>query len=135
MFPWLWFWAPRFDFPLSGNVTQDIATDWFFAGIKPRAGDGEVEQKIFNRYSYGKQLGVIAEVLLSIAEKGYINQQQADKALQQLKDIHNEATALKNEELSTLRDRAVVALNKLQQADPTEMQRVLDGFTKLPAPV
>ena len=135
MFPWLWFWAPKIDFPLSGNVSQDFMTDWFFSGIQSRAGDGKVEQKIFNQFSYGKQLGVIAEVLLSVAEKGYINQDQATKALQQLKEIHSEATAIKNDECIALREQAVTSLNKLKEKDPLELHKILNDFANLPAPV
>ena len=53
MFPWFWIWTPRFDFPLSGNVTQDVATDWFFSGIRSKAGNAALEKAIFNHATYG----------------------------------------------------------------------------------
>jgi hypothetical protein len=65
MFPWLWFFAPQVHYPWSGSVAQQIApdTDWFFGSIRPGAGDARIEQQAFAVASYGKQLGLITEVL------------------------------------------------------------------------
>ena len=67
MFPWLWFWAPQFHFPWSGSVAQQIDPDlgWFFGAIRPGAGDATVEREAFEVASYGKQLGLISEALVS----------------------------------------------------------------------
>ena len=72
MFPWLWFWAPHLQYPLSGSVEQDYKpfTNWgFFGAIKPEAGDGQIEQKIFDVASYGRQLGLITEVIMDLVNK------------------------------------------------------------------
>jgi hypothetical protein len=69
MFPWLWLFAPQVHYPWSGAVAQHIApeTDWFFAGIAPTAGDPRIERQAFEVASYGRQLGLITEVLLDLA--------------------------------------------------------------------
>jgi hypothetical protein len=66
VYPWLWFWAPQLHFPFSGNVAQRIEPDtrWFFQGIDPSAGDPHIEEKAFAVASYGRQLGLITEVLI-----------------------------------------------------------------------
>ena len=71
MFPWLWYWAPQVHFPWSGRVAQQIAPDthWFFGGIRPGAGDARIEEQAFGVASYGKQLGLITEVLLALAQE------------------------------------------------------------------
>lgn len=72
MFPWLWFWSPHLQYPLSGSVEQDYKpfTNWgFFGAIKPEAGDGQIEQKIFDVASYGRQLGLITEVIMNHVEE------------------------------------------------------------------
>ena len=65
MLPWL---QSNFNFPLSGNVNQRIEPDWFFGTIDSEVGDSEVEKEVFLKVaSYGKQIGILTEVLLSIA--------------------------------------------------------------------
>ena len=70
MYPWLWFWAPQLHLPWSGNVAQriDPNTRWFFQGIDPSAGDADIEEKAFSVASYGRQLGLITEILIEVAE-------------------------------------------------------------------
>ena len=71
MYPWLWLWAPQMNLPWSGDVAQEIepTTSWFFRGIRPAAGDAEIEEKAFSIASYGKQLGLITEVLIDVAQQ------------------------------------------------------------------
>ena len=69
MFPWLWHWAPQVHLPWSGDVAQRIApaTHWFFQGIQPGAGHPRIEEEAFDVASYGKQLGLITELLLDLS--------------------------------------------------------------------
>ena len=72
MFPWILFWAPQLYFPWSGSVIQDIdpETTWFPATLTARAGNGRIEKRALNDVaSYGRQLGLITEVLIEIAGK------------------------------------------------------------------
>ena len=72
MYPWLWFWAPQVHLPWSGDVAQriDPTTHWFFQGIRPGAGHARIEEQAFDVASYGKQLGLISELLLDLTEPG-----------------------------------------------------------------
>jgi hypothetical protein len=70
MYPWLWLWAPQVQLPWSGDVTQriDQTTHWFFQGIRPGSGHARIEEQAFDVASYGKQLGLISELLLDLTE-------------------------------------------------------------------
>lgn len=98
MYPWFWVWAPQFQFPFSGRVAQRIQPDtrWFFAGIDPQAGDGKLEQQVHEDIaSYGRQLGLITEVLLGLVGQEGVTAEQAQESLQRLKAIHAEVETLK----------------------------------------
>lgn len=132
MYPWLWFWAPQLNFPFSGSVAQQIEPDtrWFFAGIRPEAGNGEVEQQIFDVASYGRQLGLITEVLLAQTAKDTVPPQQAARSLARLQDVYHEVEAVKRRNSEKLTRSAVAALEKLQASDPAELAQVLSRFSR-----
>lgn len=136
MYPWLWFWAPQFHFPFSGSVAQRIEPDtrWFFAGISPEAGNGEVERQIFDVASYGRQLGLITEVLLSQASKDTIAPEQAAQSLARLKGVYREVEGVKRRNSDKLGRSAVELLEKLQASNPAELARVLARFSE-PTPL
>jgi hypothetical protein len=99
MFPWFWVWAPQFQFPFSGSVMQRIEpdTNWFFAGIRPDAGNGAMEKLIHEDVaSYGRQLGLVTEVLLGLLSKDTVTAEHAAESLERLKEIHHEIEALKS---------------------------------------
>jgi hypothetical protein len=100
MFPWLWFYAPQLHFPWSGAVAQQIAPDthWFFSGIQPGAGDARIEEQAFGVASYGKQLGLITEVLLALAQESPPASAQAQESIDKLKTIQAEIERLKSTE-------------------------------------
>jgi hypothetical protein len=131
MYPWLWFWAPQFHFPFSGGVAQRIEpdTNWFFAGIRPEAGNGDVEQQIFDVASYGRQLGLITEVLLSQSSPGTIARDKAAQSLTQLESVYREVEDVKRRNCDTLARSAVAVLEKLQASNPAELARVLGRFS------
>lgn len=89
MVPWLWFWAPQVHFPWSGSVAQQIApdTDWFFGAIRPDAGDASIEQQAFSVASYGRQLGLITEVLLELAQQAPKASPRAQASIARLQQI------------------------------------------------
>jgi len=132
MYPWFWFWAPQFSFPFSGSVAQRIEPDtrWFFDGIRPEAGSGEVERQIFDVASYGRQLGLITEVLLSQASKDTIEPEQAAQSLARLKSVHSEVESVKRRNCDKLSRSAVAVLEKLQAANPAELAQVLARFSQ-----
>jgi hypothetical protein len=97
MFPWLWLFAPQVHFPWSGSVAQHIApeTDWFFAGIPAAAGDARIERQAFEVASYGRQLGLLTEVLLDLAAQTPPRSAQARASLARLQSIRAEIEGLK----------------------------------------
>jgi hypothetical protein len=100
MYPWLWLWAPHVEFPLSGNVTQDIepVANLFSKSIDPGAGNPKIEQKAFEVASYGQQLGLITEVLIEIAENVLPQKGKGHESLQRLKRIEAAIEKLKASE-------------------------------------
>lgn len=96
MFPWLWQWSPQFHFPLSGSVAQRIDPDAFFGAIPPWAGNGRVEQQAFEEVaSYGRQLGLITELLLDLAAQQPPVTAAGQEAQRRLGEIHARIEALK----------------------------------------
>jgi hypothetical protein len=130
MFPWLWFFAPRIQLPYSGPLSQTVEpnTTWFFGAIPPSAGDGEMERRAFNVASYGRQLGLITEVLLGSIGKDTVAPEQARESLARLKEIYLEIEALKSDRDLSLVDQATAVLEKLRTTDPARLAQVLDRF-------
>ena len=114
MFPWLFNWAPVLHFPWSGEVVQDIRpqTDWFFGQIAAGTGDGQIEKRIFEEVaSYGKQLGVITDVLLE-QTRG-----TESESVAQLRQIVEKVNHIKSTEREHRRQRVRDALLSLKEAD------------------
>ena len=97
MVPCLWLWAPQIHFPWSGSVAQNIepSASWFSDLIKPAAGNPQIEAKAFGIASYGKQLGLITEVLIELSESTAAMTPQAAKSLRRLKQIKADIDAMK----------------------------------------
>jgi hypothetical protein len=117
MFPWLWLFAPQVHFPWSGSVAQHIApeTDWFFAGIAPRAGDARVERQAFEVASYGRQLGLITEVLLDLAAQTTPRSAKARESLARLQAIQAEIEALKQADHDRVAEVLVEQVRAIQR--------------------
>lgn len=100
MFPWFWVWAPQVQFPLSGNVTQDIEPVFsaFFKGIKPQAGNARIEERAVNVASYGRQLGLLTDLLIEVAEHSLPARGEGNAALSELRRIRAEIEQIKREE-------------------------------------
>jgi hypothetical protein len=90
-------WAPQFHFPWSGAVAQAIDPDvtWFSQMIKQGAGYARIERRAINLASYGKQLGLITEVLL---EQGQRDGAPDSASLRELKAIRARIEDIKSEE-------------------------------------
>lgn len=138
MYPWFWFWAPQFQFPFSGSVAQRIApdTDWFFGAIRPQAGNGDMEQRVHEDVaSYGRQLGLVTEVLLSLASGDAVQPGQARASLERLKAIHAEIEALKVRERAKLAQSAADMLQQLAAQDPAAFAQLLQRFAQPQQPL
>jgi hypothetical protein len=123
MFPWIWIYSPQW--PLSGAVTQDISPEAFFAGIKPGAGVPEIESEVFEKASYGKQLGWLLDAVAGDdAEKA--------EALENLRELHEEVQAIKRRHKADREAAALKLLQKLEDESPEALQRVLQRFATAP---
>ena len=117
MFPWLWIFAPQVHFPWSGSVAQQIApdTDWFFGSIRPGTGDARIEQQAFEGASYGKQLGLITEVLLELAQQSPKASAAARVSIAKLEKIRAEIERIKGVEYAHAADALAEQVRAIQQ--------------------
>lgn len=127
MYPWLWFWSPTLHLPFSGSVAQRIEpdTNWFFAGIPPSAGNGDLEKKAFDVASYGRQIGWITEVLLAEKQSKSVDPDTAAESLRKLQKTYEEIEAVKKQSRAEIADAAASALAKLREADREAYDRLL----------
>jgi hypothetical protein len=115
MNPWLWLWAPQFHFPWSGAVAQTIdpSTSWFAQHIQPAAGDAAIEEKAFALASYGKQLGLITELLIELAEGAPSLSAQATESLETLRGLQRQIDQIKTEVHSATASRLAREIDAL----------------------
>jgi hypothetical protein len=127
MYPWLWFWSPTLHLPFSGSVAQQIEPDtsWFFAGIPPSAGNGDLEKKAFDVASYGRQLGWITEVLLADKQSEAVSAGKGKDSLKKLETAYREIEAAKKQSRAEIAEAAASALEKLREADRPAYDRLL----------
>jgi hypothetical protein len=132
MYPSLWFWAPQFHFPWGGNVAQQIEpnTNWLFGAIAPNTGNGKVEQRVFEEVaSYGKQLGILTEVVLGLSEHNQPLSANARRSLSQLEELRGRIAAIKDEEVASF---AVVVedwLTKLRVSNSEQFAQIQQQLT------
>jgi ABC-type phosphate transport system auxiliary subunit len=117
-------------FPWSGSVAQQIEpnTSWFFDAIRPSAGDGEIERRAFEIASYGKQLGLITEAVLGLAQRDSVSGEQLAQALQRLETIRGQIEAVKVENTDALVGSISAQLERLRQREPLAFQRLAKAF-------
>lgn len=130
MYPWLWLWAPQMNLPWSGDVAQEIepTTSWFFRGIRPAAGDAEIEEKAFSIASYGKQLGLITEVLIDVAQQVGTLSVESTESMDRLKLIREAIDQIKTvERASRVSDIAsqVAEVKRRGGSEYAELSRTL----------
>lgn len=127
MFPWLWTWSPTLHFPWSGSVAQQIEpnTNWFFDAIAPTSGNAGVERKAFERASYGKQLGLITEILLEQVAHGAIESAEAKEALRRLKEIHADIERIKKASVTASVRSIEEDIAHLKKRSPAEYKALL----------
>lgn len=117
-----WSWSPQIHFPWSGGVAQHIEPDlnWFSHWITPGAGNAGIEEKAFTDVaSYGKQLGLIIEVLLALAHKNGLPE---DGAVAELASIRQRIAMLKSTESTLTHERIVAQVTQIHQRGGAELQ-------------
>lgn len=123
MNPWFFFWAPQLTMPFGGSVAQRIEpdTNWFFSGIPPRAGDPVMERKAFEVASYGRQLGLITEVLVDLAAQVPPATEQGRKSLKRLREIQLRIEQLKEQDAIDTLEQIDALLARLEKAHPQRL--------------
>jgi hypothetical protein len=126
MFPWVWFWAPQWHFPWSGDVAQRIDPDthWFFQGIEPAAGDASIEEQAFAVATYGRQLGLITEVLIDLAEQAGTTSPAATESVRRLKAIAADIERIKQTRHATQAADLEAQLVVLKERGGADYQRL-----------
>lgn len=126
MFPWLFLFAPQWHLPFSGSVAQRIEprTQWFFDAIDARAGNGQIERQAFEVASYGRQLGLLTEVLIDLAEAVPPKSPKARESLRRIRGIQAEIENIKAGEPAALVRDVEQALDRLQKHHPAEFERL-----------
>lgn len=122
--PWQTVWAPNVNFPWSGSVAQRIEpnTNWFFGAIDPDAGDARMEKKAFEKASYGRQLGLITDILLALAAESTKIDRSEDSSLSRLTKISDEIEKIKKEEASSTADTIEERLKWLKRTNKLEYE-------------
>lgn len=132
MNPWQNIWSPNVHFPLSGDIAQKIdpSINWFFDGIAAGAGKAKVEKKAFELASYGKQLGMITELLLDLIDHQKISPAH-QQALKSLREIQAGIEAIKAKEAETAAQDIQERLLWLRKNDAQGYQRAAELFASL----
>lgn len=130
MFPWLINWAPDFRFPFSGPVQQDIAPRTIFGQIQPQAGTGEIEEEVFKSIaSYGKQIGILTDIVLSLTKDPSISSKDAQHALDELKQIRELVEEVKDRNKRLKLTSAERLLDSLAEKDPEALRRLMRKYS------
>jgi hypothetical protein len=123
MNPWFFFWAPQLTMPFGGSVAQRIEPDtqWFFNGIPPTAGDPAIERKAFDVASYGRQLGLITEVLVDLAGQTPPKTAKGQKSLKRLRGIQLRIEQVKEQDAIDALEQIDALLARLKKAHPERL--------------
>lgn len=123
MNPWLVLWAPQLTLPFGGSVAQRIEpnTNWFFDAIPPNAGDPRIERRAFDIASYGRQLGLISEVLSDIAQQTPPATPKGRKSLKRLREIQARIERLKDEDAMDTLEQLDALLARLKKNHPEKL--------------
>lgn len=124
MFPWLFLWAPQLQLPFSGDVAQRIEprTQWFFDGIDTAAGDPVIERKAFEVATYGRQLGLITELLLDMAAQTPPRTKAGRASRQRLLAIQAEIERIKTEDAASQMQMVEAGLRRLKTHHKAEYE-------------
>ena len=127
MYPWSLLWAPQVYLPWSGDILQriDPSTNWFSDMIRSDAGNAEIEKKAFEIASYGKQLGLITEILIDIAEQVTPKTDAGRESLRRLKGIREQIESMKTYDTERLAERARESMEALRSRRPEAYQELL----------
>jgi hypothetical protein len=112
-------------------VAQRIEPITLFDSISADAGDGGIEKKAFDVASYGRQLGLITEVLIDLAEKQQAPPTGAATSLERLKSIRDRIETIKQDEAVSLAEDIQARAERLRRSNPSEFARLCEKLRPL----
>jgi hypothetical protein len=123
MNPWQTVWAPNVNFPWSGSVAQRIepTANWFFDSIDANAGSARIERKIFEKVSYGRQIGWLIEAVLELAKENGKEKVEGSK-LSKLHQLMSDIEEIKKQEASSTAKEIEEKLQWLKKNDKFEYE-------------
>ena len=121
--PFMW----PFSLFAPGNLTQPILPGWSFGNVSVNyAGNADIEKDVVEKVaSYGKQLGVITDVVLELASDAPLKDEHP---LAQLREIAAKVRKIKDEHKRSLAEEASDAMAKLAKDDEAEARRIARGY-------
>jgi methyl coenzyme M reductase subunit C-like uncharacterized protein (methanogenesis marker protein 7) len=120
-----WPWWPNSIFSMpSGDVIQDILRDWFSQKFEFNfAGNREIESEVIAKAgSYGRQLGLLTEVVLELAGD------REGESIRRLKELNDEIEQIKRRHKTDLARDAKRALEALKSSDKDEYDRLIKAI-------
>ena len=128
MFPWMNPWLYAFKAPWSGDVDQNIApvTSWFSPELEFNfAGSKAIESEVVAQVaSYGKQLGMLSEAVMEIAEG------KPGQSLKDLKKLMTEIDKIKDKHKEALSAKTRSMLDDLKKEDPESFNKIIKEYTE-----
>ena len=126
MNPWLFFWAPQLHLPFGGSVAQRIEpnTNWFFDSIASGAGHAATERNAFEVASYGRQLGLITEVLMDLAAETAPTSERGKQSLARLQDIQSRIEGIKQRDADDLAHELQALVSVLKRSHPDKFPKI-----------
>lgn len=122
MFSFPFPWPTEIKFPGSDQNNQDIhpVTNWLSPTMITYAGDREIEERVVSEVaSFGKQLGIVTEALLEIADD------RPGGAIDRLRLIATRVENIKQRYHRALEEKAEEAFEALFKADPAAAERLV----------
>lgn len=124
-----WTWSPEIHFPWSGGVMQHIEPDltWFANWITPGAGNAAIEEKAFTKVaSYGKQLGLITDVLLALVDQARLTaENDSVTELRRIKGLIDDLKSMEHKLDNNLIAAQVREVQKRGGAELRELENLL----------
>jgi hypothetical protein len=132
MNPWLLFWAPQVHLPFGGNVAQQIepTSSWFFDSIPSNAGDPTIEREAFHVATYGRQLGLITEVLLDLSERVPLTTEAGKVARERLAQIRIQIEGLKRRDASEIALEIEALVARLKERHGNEYPKLRERLAR-----
>jgi hypothetical protein len=127
--------TPSYMWPFSlfapGNLTQPILPGWSFGNVTVNyAGNADIEKDVVEDVaSYGKQLGIITDVVLELAGN---RPAKKGEPLWQLREIAAKVKEIKEQHKRSLSDDASDAMAKLAKGNKAEAQRIAREYARKP---